>query len=477
MALPDRDVAAAWVGKAVVDRDGAEIGPCTAVFTDDATELPEWVCAAIDGVTVLIPVVDAAEVGGRVRVAVTRDQAANAPLVGSVRHVSEDEEAALYQHYGIEHSRAASESVLPAGEGTPSPGGVSSEASAGTGQPVAAPDAWSDSLPTQPDLDVVMSQSAKPVSGTQGRRLAVVLGVLAGLGAVLGAVRRMRRLRTQRRPTLMKRRAGITRARPVAMTARPAQAAAAATSLLKTTGRAGWRGARAASGALISTTASAVPVMAAGGRAAAGAARLAAQLAATTGQAAVRRSATVGRTGAVVARRTGSGVAGLAGVASAWVAVVARGGLRLGGAVGSVPEAVSEGSERLQKRWRRMVSKLMMALGFGAGYVLGTRAGRERYEQLMASAVRVAQRPEVQQARDRLKSRRRGEGATGKPQPQPTVPFTAGAPEEAIPDTPSLYAGDTEQHVSRSPSRDIADAAAEGTAERPPHLDGPPTAP
>ncbi|KPI22993.1 MULTISPECIES: hypothetical protein [unclassified Streptomyces] len=39
--------------------------------------------------------------------------------------------------------------------------------------------------------------------------------------------------------------------------------------------------------------------------------------------------------------------------------------------------------------------KLTFVVGLAAGYVLGTRAGRERYEQLKKSARQVAQNPAV----------------------------------------------------------------------------------
>jgi hypothetical protein len=45
-----------------------------------------------------------------------------------------------------------------------------------------------------------------------------------------------------------------------------------------------------------------------------------------------------------------------------------------------------------------------LAVGLAAGYVLGARAGRERYERLAELARRVAQRPEVQQLTDRARS-------------------------------------------------------------------------
>ena len=43
-----------------------------------------------------------------------------------------------------------------------------------------------------------------------------------------------------------------------------------------------------------------------------------------------------------------------------------------------------------------MRSKLMFVIGLAIGYVFGTRAGRERYEQLKASAERLWTNPSVQ---------------------------------------------------------------------------------
>jgi hypothetical protein len=40
----------------------------------------------------------------------------------------------------------------------------------------------------------------------------------------------------------------------------------------------------------------------------------------------------------------------------------------------------------------------LFILGFAVGYVVGTRAGRERYEQMKKAATQVAQSPPVQKA-------------------------------------------------------------------------------
>lgn len=47
-----------------------------------------------------------------------------------------------------------------------------------------------------------------------------------------------------------------------------------------------------------------------------------------------------------------------------------------------------------------MKGKLAVLLGFGAGYVFGTRAGHDRYEQIKGQAQRMWQDPRVQQRKD-----------------------------------------------------------------------------
>jgi len=45
-----------------------------------------------------------------------------------------------------------------------------------------------------------------------------------------------------------------------------------------------------------------------------------------------------------------------------------------------------------------MLKKLTLAVGFGAGYVLGAKAGTQRYEEIVAKAREVAGLPAVQNA-------------------------------------------------------------------------------
>ncbi|WP_153460570.1 hypothetical protein [Streptomyces kaniharaensis] len=47
--------------------------------------------------------------------------------------------------------------------------------------------------------------------------------------------------------------------------------------------------------------------------------------------------------------------------------------------------------------------KLSLAVGFAAGYVLGSKAGRQRYEQIAKITRQIAQSPKVQGVTDRAR--------------------------------------------------------------------------
>jgi hypothetical protein len=347
VALPERGRAQDWVGRTVVDRDGAEIGVCRAVLTDDGTGLPEWLYADIAGRTVIVPLVDAAEIGERVQVAVSRVDVGTAPPpTGDTQHLSQGEEAALYQHYGIEYSRAASDTLLPADVAS----GVATE-----GEAVA----------DRPDTG-----GAAPF----GRVVPGLVTALAGLGLLVAVVLRRRR-RSQPAP----RRAG-----------RWARAGAASA------GRAATIAARRAGAASLTAAAltkviaeASVPLVSASGRVVGRGTSAGAGYALHAADASIRFAA------AAVPRVAARGLQ--VGQTSLGAAV------KLGDAVGSGAEMVSETGDRLQKAWKTPMSRLSLGLGLGVGYVLGARAGRARFEQIKRVAAGYAERPEVRQALDKAK--------------------------------------------------------------------------
>jgi hypothetical protein len=172
------------------------------VFTDDATRVTEWICSEVEGTSVFIPAVGATESGDQVRVAVDRNDVASAPAVGGSEHISDEEEAALYRHYGIPHSREASSSLLPTGE-------------------------------PQPGVEEVPSA---PAAG--GRRRALpVAGGLAAASMAVGVLLGMRRLRRRRPPTRRERILARGRAASSAVGAGAGRITAAAVPLLETSKR------------------------------------------------------------------------------------------------------------------------------------------------------------------------------------------------------------------------------------------------
>jgi hypothetical protein len=117
MGLPSPEQASTWGGKLVVDRDGAPIGTVTQIYSDNATGLPEWATIRLGEATVFLPLLDAEEADGQLRVQVKRDDVAKAPMVGPGRRISEQEEIRLYRYYGIDFTRERSPSLLPRGIG------------------------------------------------------------------------------------------------------------------------------------------------------------------------------------------------------------------------------------------------------------------------------------------------------------------------------------------------------------------------
>lgn len=90
-------------GRAIVASDGEPIGEISEIYLDDRTQKPEWATVAIGalGGTRFVPLAGAASDGDTIRARVTIKQVQDAPSVDPDRHVSEQEEARLYEHYGI----------------------------------------------------------------------------------------------------------------------------------------------------------------------------------------------------------------------------------------------------------------------------------------------------------------------------------------------------------------------------------------
>ena len=117
---PTESAVAAWRGAAVVDHDGEKIGTIDEIYADADTGKPEWLAVktGLFGMKLsFVPIAEATETGGGVRVPYDNQQVKDAPAVESDHELSQDEEANLYRHYGLGYSEARSDSGLPRGSG------------------------------------------------------------------------------------------------------------------------------------------------------------------------------------------------------------------------------------------------------------------------------------------------------------------------------------------------------------------------
>jgi uncharacterized protein (TIGR02271 family) len=123
-------------GGNVVDADGEKIGKVGQVFLDDQTGQPEWVTVTtgmFGGAENFVPLANATESGGDVRVAFDKEKVKDAPRVAnSEGHLSEAEEAALYRYYDMDYSESASDSGLPDSTRDRSDGAVGQDTSGPT---------------------------------------------------------------------------------------------------------------------------------------------------------------------------------------------------------------------------------------------------------------------------------------------------------------------------------------------------------
>jgi uncharacterized protein (TIGR02271 family) len=130
MALTDNILQ--YRGQDLEDRDGDKIGKIDEIYLDTETDRPEWalVNTGLFGTkSTFVPIRDATETGGSLRVPFEKSQVKDAPNMDAGGELSQDEEAALYRHYGMDYSETRSDSGLPEGgvgttTGDPTPQGT-----------------------------------------------------------------------------------------------------------------------------------------------------------------------------------------------------------------------------------------------------------------------------------------------------------------------------------------------------------------
>jgi uncharacterized protein (TIGR02271 family) len=110
-----------WRGRDIIDADGDKVGTLEELFRDEDTQEPEWavVRTGMFGTKLsFVPIQGAEPRGEDVQVLFSKAQIKDAPRIDdSDGQLSQEEEAQLYEHYGMNYSEQRSDSGLPAGNG------------------------------------------------------------------------------------------------------------------------------------------------------------------------------------------------------------------------------------------------------------------------------------------------------------------------------------------------------------------------
>jgi uncharacterized protein (TIGR02271 family) len=118
MASPSIETVQSWQGRTMVDPAGDKLGTIDAIYLDDQTGQPEWATVTsglFSAKTAFVPLAQAQDTGGSVQVPYDKDQVKDAPSMEADGQLSQDDEAELYRHYGLDYSEHRSDSGLPAG--------------------------------------------------------------------------------------------------------------------------------------------------------------------------------------------------------------------------------------------------------------------------------------------------------------------------------------------------------------------------
>jgi sporulation protein YlmC with PRC-barrel domain len=118
----DYDDVPNWRGRDVIDRQGHAVGVLTDLYVDEATGQPEWAVVKtglFSHRVTFVPLSQASSHGLRVQVAYDQGRIHDAPNIDPDGHLTADEEARLYQHYGLDYTPAGaagsdSEFIAPA---------------------------------------------------------------------------------------------------------------------------------------------------------------------------------------------------------------------------------------------------------------------------------------------------------------------------------------------------------------------------
>jgi anti-anti-sigma factor len=116
--MPTKEAVMDWRGQTMVTTDGEKIGKIGEIYVDRDTDQPEWALVntgMLGTKSSFVPIADAHPDGDQVRVPFAKDVVTGAPKLDADGELSQQDEAALYAHYGMDYTESRSDSGLPAG--------------------------------------------------------------------------------------------------------------------------------------------------------------------------------------------------------------------------------------------------------------------------------------------------------------------------------------------------------------------------
>jgi len=102
-APPTLEEARTWIGNAVDDLSGANVGQVHGLFVDADSSAPTWLIVKqgrVKPTLVAVPLRDCAAAAGRVWIAQERDTIRRAPVVDPTRPLLREHELTISAHYG-----------------------------------------------------------------------------------------------------------------------------------------------------------------------------------------------------------------------------------------------------------------------------------------------------------------------------------------------------------------------------------------
>jgi hypothetical protein len=119
-APPTLEEARTWIGNAVDDLGGANVGQVHGLFVDAGSSAPTWLIikqGRVKPTLVAAPLRDCAAAAGRVWVAHDRDLIRRAPVVDPARPLLREHELTISAHYGAAETVGRAAEVVGWAEG------------------------------------------------------------------------------------------------------------------------------------------------------------------------------------------------------------------------------------------------------------------------------------------------------------------------------------------------------------------------